>query len=358
MGSGTHRGVAVHNVQHGADADGGPSGRRAPALVDVAALAGVSHQTVSRVLNDNPHVAPATRARVRQAIDQLGYRRNMSARALSTGRSNVLGVIAPSSTLYGPSAIVAGLNRAARDAAMTFTIEQLTELDRTSLHDAVDRLLGQGIAGLLLVLPTDTAAEVVSSVVPRGTPVVTVDRPQDDDVSTVSVDQHAGAVLATRHLLDQGHDTVWHVAGPVDWNDSRAREAGWADTLKAAGVDEPPVVRGDWSPASGYQAGRMLARIPDCTAVFAANDHMALGIMRAMHEAGRAIPDDVGIVGFDGVPESEYFTPPLTTILQDFAAVGQASVELLVEQINRQTTPARTVLIPPALIERASSRRG
>lgn len=311
---------------------------------------------MSRVLNDNPHVAPATRAKVRQAIDELGYRRNMSARALSTGRSNLLGVIAPSSTLHGPSAIVAGLNRAARAAAMTSTVDQLSDLDRASLHAAVERLLDQGIAGLVLVLPTDAAAEVISSVVPHGTPVVTVDRPPDDEVSTVSVDQYAGAVLATRHLLEQGHATVWHVAGPVDWNDSRGREAGWADTLRAAGADEPPVIRGDWAPASGYQAGRMLAKIPDCTAVFAANDHMALGIVRAMHEAGRSIPGDLAIVGFDGLPESEYFTPPLTTVLQDFAAVGRASVELLVDQIEGVSTHPRAVLIPPTLIERASSR--
>lgn len=348
--------MAAHDTGDAGSAPGTPAVRRAPALVDVAARAGVSHQTVSRVLNDNPHVAPATRARVRRAIDELGYRRNMSARALSTGRSNVLGVIAPSSTLHGPPAIVAGLHRAARAAGMTFAVDQLTDLDRTSLHDAVDRLLGQGIAGLLLVLPIDAAAEVIASVVPEGTPVVTVDRPEDDQVSTVSVDQHAGAVLATRHLLEQGHETVWHVAGPADWNDSRAREAGWAATLRAAGADAPPVVRGDWSPASGYQAGRMLARIPDCTAVFAANDHMALGIMRAMHEAGRTIPDDVGLVGFDGLPESEYFTPPLTTVLQDFAAVGRAGVELLVEQIDGRATRPRAVLIPPTLIERASSR--
>ncbi|MHA3703274.1 LacI family DNA-binding transcriptional regulator [Jatrophihabitans sp. YIM 134969] len=333
-----------------------PSSRR-PALLDVAARAGVSHQTVSRVLNDSPHVAPATREKVRRAIDELGYRRNMSARALATGKSNVIGVVAPSSTLYGPAAIVAGLSHAARAAAMTFTVEDLTDHDTNSLHDAVDRLLGHGIAGLLMVLPLDAATEIVSSVVPEGIPVVTVDRPLSDDVATVSVDQYAGAVLATRHLLEQGHATVWHVAGPDDWNDSRAREAGWRDTLAAAGVEEPPVVRGDWSPASGYQAGRLLARVPECTAVFAANDHMALGFARALHEAGRSIPGDVGLVGFDGVPESEYFTPPLTTVVQDFGAVGRAGVELLVEQINGATS-RRSVLIAPVLVERASTRRG
>lgn len=332
-----------------------PAGRR-PALLDVAARAGVSHQTVSRVLNDSPHVAPATREKVQRAIEELGYRRNMSARALATGRSHVIGVIAPSSTLYGPSAIVAGLSRAAREVAMTSTVDQVSDLNRASLLDAVDRLLGLGIAGLLMVLPLDAAAEVVRAVVPEGVAVVTVDRPGKggDGLAAVSVDQRRGAMLATTHLLEQGHSTVWHLAGPDDWNDSRAREAGWRDTLTAAGIEPPPLTRGDWSPASGYEAGRILARIPDCTAVFCANDHMALGLARALHEAGRAIPGDVSLVGFDGVPESEYFSPPLTTVVQDFDAVGRAGVELLLEQI-RTGPSSRSVLIEPSLVVRASS---
>ncbi len=131
---------------------------------------------------------------------------------------------------------------------------------------------------------------MASQLVPPRTPIVTVDSQVDDQASSVTIDQYTGAVHATRHLLELGHSTVWHVAGPHDWNDSAAREKGWHDTLVEAGAEVPPVVRGDWSPASGYEAGRMLARIPDCTAVFAANDHMALGLARALHEGGRAIP--------------------------------------------------------------------
>lgn len=329
--------------------------RRAPALHDVAALAGVSHQTVSRVLNDHPHVSAATRAKVEKAIDELGYRRNMNARVLATGRSNIIGVISPSSILYGPSAMVDGLSRAAQDAAMTVTVDHLAELDPPSVHAAVDRLLGQGVAGLLLVLPLDSVVEVASKLVPPGTPMVTVDSQIDDLASSVTIDQYAGAVSATQHLLDLGHDTVWHIAGPLGWNDSRAREEGWHDTLVAAGREVPPVSRGDWSPASGYQLGRMLARIPDCTAVFTANDHMALGLARALNEAGRVIPRDVSIVGFDDVPESAYYFPPLTTIHQDFGAAGQAGMALLLEQLRAGDVAPRSVLVPATLVERQST---
>lgn len=327
---------------------------RPPALQDVAARAGVSAQTVSRVLNDHPHVSTSTRAKVKHAIGELGYRRNMSARVLATGRSNVIGVIAPSSMLYGPSAMVVGLSHAARAVSMSFSVDHLVELDEAAIGDSIDRLLSHGVAGLLAVLPQDSAVATATALLPVGTPLVIVDG-QPDKGASVGVDQYSGAVLATEHLLAAGHDTVWHVAGPVDGHDSRGREAGWRDTLLAAGAEVPPISRGDWSPASGYEAGRMLARIPDCDAIFAANDHMALGVARALREQGRSIPEDVRLVGFDDVPESAYYSPPLTTVHQDFAAVGRAGLELLIEQIENPDTDARSVLIPATLVTRTSS---
>ncbi|WP_200800009.1 LacI family DNA-binding transcriptional regulator [Jatrophihabitans endophyticus] len=328
---------------------------RPPALQDVATRAGVSAQTVSRVLNEHPHVSASTRAAVKQAISDLGYRRNMSARMLATGRSNVIGVIAPSSLLYGPSSMVDGLSRAARAASMSFSVDHLVEFDEAAVSESIDRLLSHGVAGLLAVLPLDSAVATAATLLPGGTPLVTVDGQPDGGAGSVGVDQYGGAVIATEHLLATGHDTVWHVAGPADWNDSRAREAGWRDTLLGRGLELPPVSRGDWSPASGYEAGRMLARIPDCTAIFAANDHMALGVARALQEHGRRVPEDVRLVGFDDVPESAFYAPPLTTIHQDFAAVGRAGLELLIEQIETPGAAARSVLIPATLVTRASS---
>jgi DNA-binding LacI/PurR family transcriptional regulator len=181
---------------------------------------------------------------------------------------------------------------------------------------------------------------------------VTVDGLPEWQCANVAVDQYAGGALATKHLLDSGHRTVWHVAGPEQWHGSRAREQGWRATLAEAGREAPPMPRAGWSAASGYQCGRMLARIPDCTAIFAANDHVALGIMRAMAEQGRRIPDDVSLIGFDDVPEAAYFHPALTTIRQEFTDVGRQALRLLLDQIGTGTPSTESVLVEPALVRR------
>jgi DNA-binding LacI/PurR family transcriptional regulator len=215
----------------------------------------------------------------------------------------------------------------------------------------VERLIEQGAAGLVFIAPVDAAAAAIQ-LVPAGVPIVTVDGQPDWHTANVSVDQHAGGLLATRHLLEHGHQTVWHVAGPQDWYDSRAREAGWRAALADAGAEAPPVLRTDWSAAAGYTAGQMLARIPDCGAVFAANDHTALGIMRAMAERGRSIPGDVSLVGFDDVPESAFLSPPLTTVRQEFAEVGRAALRLLADQLSSGERSVDVVLVDPVLVPR------
>ncbi len=336
--------------RRGGDASGGDLGRP-PAMSDVAALAGVSQQTVSRVLNNHPNVSATTRAVVQDAIATLGYRRNLSARALATGRSHVVGVIAQNTTLFGPSSTVEALSVAALEVGMALSLNHLRDYDRQSMSFVVDRLMSQGVAGIVLLLPVHLAEDAID-VVPEDIPVVTVDGPTDWRGSNVLVDQHAGAVLATEHLLAHGHPSVWHVAGPETWNDSRARERGWAQALSDRGIEPPPVIRADWSPASGYRAGKILARIPDCTAVFATNDHVALGIMRAMEEHGRRIPADVSLVGFDDVPEAAYFQPALTTVRQEFAEVGREALRLLLDQLVSGAPSAESVLVEPDLITR------
>jgi DNA-binding LacI/PurR family transcriptional regulator len=328
----------------------GAESSRGPAMADVAARAGVSHQTVSRVLNGHPNVAAATKHRVLTAIAELGYRRNLSARVLATGRSNVIGVVTQNTTLFGPSSMVEALDRAAVAAGLSLTVGYAGE-DTASFQRDVERLIEQGAAGLVFIAPVDAAAAAIQ-LVPAGVPIVTVDGQPDWHTANVSVDQYAGGLLATRHLLEHGHPTVWHVAGPQDWYDSRAREAGWRAALADAGAEAPPVLRTDWSAAAGYTAGQMLARIPDCGAVFAANDHTALGIMRAMAERGRSIPGDVSLIGFDDVPESGFFTPPLTTVRQEFAEVGRAALRLLVDQLTSGERSADFVLVDPVLVSR------
>ena len=326
---------------------------RDPAMTDVARLAGVSHQTVSRVLNGHPNVREQTRLRVRAAIAQLGYRPNKAARALVTGRSQLIGVIAQNSTLYGPASLLAAFELAAAEAGFSVSLRRVKELDRSSIASAVEHHRDSRVAGIVAIAPTASANEALAEV-PAGVPLVTIDGDPARSAPLVTVDQTAGAFLATRHLLEAGHSTVWHVSGPPDWFDSAGRVRGWTQALEAAGVEVPPLVAADWSAAAGYRAGQMLARMPEVTAVFAANDHLALGLLRAMHERGRRVPSDVSVVGFDDVPEAAYFIPPLTTIRPDFDAVARETLSLLLAQVGEGEVGDSQRTIAPALVPRAS----
>ncbi|WP_440899842.1 LacI family DNA-binding transcriptional regulator [Actinosynnema sp.] len=326
---------------------------RDPAMTDVAKLAGVSHQTVSRVLNGHPNVREQTRLRVRAAIAELGYRPNRAARALVTGRSQVIGVVAQNSTLYGPAWLLAAVEQAAAEAGFAVSVGLVKSLDRASISEAIERHRDQRVAGIVVIAPTDSASAALADV-PDGVPLVAVDGDPERASALVTVDQEAGALAAVRHLLDHGHQTVWHVSGPPDWYDSEGRVRGWRRALEEAGAEVPPVVAADWSAASGYRAGLMLARMPEVTAIFAANDHLALGILRAMSERGRRVPDDVSLVGFDDVPEAAFFIPPLTTVRPDFDAVARETLGLLLAQVagTELGEPRRT--IAPSLVVRDS----
>ena len=255
---------------------GGRLPRKAPVMADVAKLAGVSHQTVSRVINGSDHVRDDTIKRVLDAMQKLDYRPNPVARALATGKSKTLGVVSFNTTLYGPASTLFGLERAAHGAGYFVSIVSLLSLDRSSVLDAVERLRAQGVGGILVIAPQTVAAHAVSQL-PNDIPVVAVEAGPAEGVPVVTVDQFAGAELATRHLLDLGHRTVWHIAGPDDWLEAQQRIAGWRSTLEAAGAPVPPVLVGDWGSRSGYELGRRLAADPEVTAVFAGNDAMALG---------------------------------------------------------------------------------
>jgi DNA-binding LacI/PurR family transcriptional regulator len=326
---------------------------REPAMTDVAKLAGVSHQTVSRVLNGHPNVRTRTRIRVQAAIEELGYRPNRAARVLATGTSQVIGFVSRSSTLFGPASMVTALAEAALRQGFTVNVESVRTLDRKPVSEAISRLLDQRVAGLVVIMPVDSANDALDDL-PEDIPLVNVDGDPRRPTELVTVDQEAGARAATTHLLEAGHRTVWHVSGPGNWFDSQGRIAGWQQALTDAGADVPPVMPGDWSAASGYKAGQILARMNDVTAVFAANDHLALGILRALHEKGQRVPEDVSVVGFDDVPEAAYFIPPLTTIRPDFDAVAAASLDLLIAQIRAGRRLGDRRILPPTLIKRQS----
>ncbi|QNE21974.1 LacI family DNA-binding transcriptional regulator [Kribbella qitaiheensis] len=317
--------------------DAATSSRRHPSLTDVAALAGVSHMTVSRVINDSELVRPATRARVRAAIDSLGYRPNTAARALVTGRTGTLGVVTMDSTLYGPASTLYGIECAAREAGFAITVASVGRPERRAIAEAVETLQRQGVEGIVVIAPHVATAEALQFA-PQDIPLVAVGGAAPP-VPAVSVNQYDGARLATEHLLSLGHATVWHVAGPADWLEAAERERGWRETLEANGAQVPRLIRGDWSPRSGYEAGLALAKEPDLGAVFVANDQMALGLLRAFTEAGITVPADVHIVGFDDIPEAEFFNPPLTTVRQDFTEVGRRTFALLSAQMSGTGLP-------------------
>jgi DNA-binding LacI/PurR family transcriptional regulator len=323
-------------------------------MADVARLAGVSHQTVSRVLNEHPNVRHETRLRVRAAMAELGYRPNRLARALVTGRSRVIGVVAQGTTLYGPASLLSSFDAAATERGFTVDVATVRRLDRAAIAGAVDRHLDQRVAGLVVIAPVVSAGDALEGL-PRDVPLVVIDGDPRRRTPLVRVDQELGGFLATRHLLEAGHRTVWHVAGPSDWFDATARTEGWRRALAEAGAPLPDPLPADWTAASGYERGRELAGNPEVTAVFAANDHLALGILRALTENGRRVPHDCSLVGFDDVPEAAYFSPPLTTVRADLGAVADEGLALLLEQIEAgggEGSPRRT--ITPTLVERGS----
>ncbi len=257
-------------------------------------------------------------------------------------------------TLYGPASTLFAIEQAAHAADYFITIVSLPALDRVSVRNAIERLRVQGVDGILVISAQEGAVQALVDL-PAGIPVVAVEAGPAGAIPVVAVDQFGGAESATRLLLDLGHRTVHHLAGPRDFVEAQQRVEGWRSTLAAAGVEPPPFVHGDWSPRSGYELGRRLAEDPEVTAVFVANDQMALGFLRALHERGRAIPGSVCIVGFDDIPEAQYFTPPLTTVRQDFGAMGRSALRLMLDVMEETIDPAARLTVAPELVVRRST---
>jgi len=327
--------------------------RRLPRLQDVAQRAGVSHQTVSRVINNLPNVSKATRERVEAAIAELGYRRNTAARSLVTRRSHTIGVLASELSQYGPANTLLGVEQAARDAGYFVSIAALKEVSADSIADAARHFMDQGVDGIVAVVPhvgTLRALEVLNLDVP----VVVVGSSGAGKFSGAMVDQRMGARLAVTHLIEQGHKRIGHISGPQDWIDAAERAEGWREALAQAGLVDDLFVEGDWSAGSGYSIGQKLAVERNATAVFVGNDQMALGVLRAFGEAGVRVPEDVSVVGFDDQPEAGFFMPPLTTIRQDFEELGSRCVDLML-QLLEEGAGAGTTVVDPRMVVRAST---
>ncbi|MFJ7333094.1 LacI family DNA-binding transcriptional regulator [Streptomyces sp. NPDC101110] len=327
-----------------------------PVMADVARMAGVSKQTVSRVLNDHPAVRAQTREAVLAAMHTLGYRPSRSARSLASGRTRMLGVISFDAARYGPASILTAINRAALEAGYLVSSIALETADHDTVVEAVNRLSAEGADGVLAIAPQLWVGRTLAEATGLGTPLVVLENALDDETALVTGDSRTGARKATEYLLGLGHTTVWHIAGPTGWTSADHRLTGWQSTLRAAGAAVPDPLVGDWSADSGYDLGRRLARRPEVTAVFASNDQMALGLLHALHEGGRSVPGDISVVGYDDIPEAAHFLPPLTTVRTDFAEIGTRALRLLVDRIDGPgERPRADTLVPVDLVVRASS---
>jgi DNA-binding LacI/PurR family transcriptional regulator len=248
-----------------------------------------------------------------------------------------------------------GIEQAARPQ-YSVTIASLPALDRRSVLDAVDQFLGQAVEGIIVIAPQTSAVTVLSGLT-ADVPLVAVGCGILSSLPSVAIDNVAGALAATQHLLALGHRTVHHVGGPAFSLDTLERVDGWSQALWSAGAPLCEPLRGDWSARSGYELGHQLARLPGVTAAFCANDQMALGLIRALSELDIRVPDDVSVVGFDDIPESEFFLPPLTTVRQDFGELGRRALRLIVDRINGDQAPGLADPVAPELVVRASTTR-
>ncbi|WCE01292.1 LacI family DNA-binding transcriptional regulator [Streptomyces sp. HUAS 31] len=326
-----------------------------PVMDDVARLAGVSKQTVSRVLNDHPSVRAETRETVLSAMRTLGYRPSRSARSLASGRTRMVGVISFDAARYGPASILTAINTAAQEAGYLLSSIALDTAEPDTVVEAVNRLSAEGADGVIAIAPQLWVGKALADT-HLDTPLIVLENGLDAGTQQVTGDSRAGARKAVEYLLGLGHRTVWHIAGPTGWTSADHRLGSWQACLEAAGAAVPTPLIGDWSADSGYELGRQLARRADVTAVFASNDQMALGLLHALHEAGRSVPGDITVVGYDDIPEAAHFLPPLTTVRTDFAEIGTRSLRLLLDRLDGTEEPSRTrSLVPVDLVIRASS---
>jgi DNA-binding LacI/PurR family transcriptional regulator len=331
-------------------------GHRAASIRDVAAAAGVSHQTVSRVLNDSPKVSPETRTRVLDAISRLGFRPNRAARALGLGRARGVTVVTANTTLYGYASTLQGIEEAARVEGLSVGVRVVETASPADVRQTVDYVSDPSAGGVVVIAFDPMGAAVLAALPPAVPAVAAIESGASAGAArvTLALDERAAAAEATAHLLALGHRTVHHVAIPSERDMHAARMAGWRDALLAAAAPIPDVLTCGWDVRSAYEAGRRLAADRGVTAVLCGNDDLAMGVRRALYDAGRDVPGEVSIVGFDDVPGSAYWTPSLTTVRMDFAGLGRACFSLVLAQLDGRDEPVIS-LTPPRLIVRESS---
>jgi LacI family transcriptional regulator len=331
---------------------------------DVAAAAGVSRQTVSRVLNKKPDVAKETRQRVLEVIDRLDYRPSSIARSLTQGRSYTLGVVSYGLQYFGPSHTLVGIEHQANEMGYTLHLS-LVQQPATSGVQILHDMLSYHVDGIIWAVSEigNNRDWTEHEICHLDVPVVFLDTRPCPGLSVVNIDNRRGGYLATKHLLDQGYQRIGLITGPLDWWSAQQRKSGWQDALEEAGavVEDRLIVEGTWSAASGERGlRRLLEQHPDVDAVFACNDQMALGALKMTREMSLQVPEDLAIVGYDDVPEAPFFSPPLSTVRQDLHELGRCAVQELgrLVEVKQQELPdvqSKTIVLQPELIVRESS---
>ncbi len=322
-------------------------------IYDVARVAGVSYQTVSRVINNNPNVALKTRNRVLKAIEELDYHPNKSAQVLNTQRSHLIEVIALD--IFSGAPMIDTISSVAKQHGYKVILSAIKQDDlETTLDDAI----GRTVDGFLFIVTATSVTSAQIATLCQHVPFVRMIDAHESTAPSVIYDQRYGAQIATQHLIDLGHRQIAHLVGPSGNADAIARCQGWQLTLEKAGLELGPMAGGNFTVPAGYQATcDILATGQPFTAIFAANDEMALGGMYALREKGLRVPDDISIVGFDDTNFSAYIDPPLTTLRQDWRAMARLSTEYLVERIEKPDTLIYQRILMPEFVVRASTRR-
>ncbi|HSL44178.1 MAG TPA: LacI family DNA-binding transcriptional regulator [Anaerolineales bacterium] len=338
-----------------------------PTIKEVASVAGVSTQTVSRVINERPDVSIETRRRVQEVISELGYRPSALARSLIRQRSHTLGVVIAGLRYIGPSRILSGIASAAEEAGYSLLLKELPQFEENHIEPIFQELFSRHVDGIIWAVPEvgHNRAWIDESDLDTEIPLVYLTMEPREDISVVAIDNYLGGRLAMSHLLEQGYRNIGHISGPMDWWEARQRKSAWQDALQEAGIDirDEYWVEGNWSSASGAESVDMLLEhYPDLDSIFVANDQMALGAIQILSQKGLRIPEDMGIVGFDNMAESAYFSPALTTIQQDQHEIAKLAVKEITKIIEAgwqesEHIPFQTIIMPPTLVVRQSSLR-
>jgi DNA-binding LacI/PurR family transcriptional regulator len=328
---------------------------RKPNIYDVAKIAGVSHQTVSRVINNADYIKDDTRSKVQSAMQELGYVPNAAARALVTSKSKIVGILVSDIVYHGPAGMMHAMEKEARRGGFFAISASVDPLDNDSIAQGIEHLRRLGIEGLVVITPQSDSVQAVERLV-KDIPVVFIDSPNNSKELSAELDNYEGAKRATEHLISLGHKNIVHVAGPSGWFDSAPRVSGFEDAMKTAKL-QPKVIPGDWTVPTGYEIGKNLELDKSkVTAIFAANDQLALGLMRALRQRGYSVPDRVSVIGFDDVPEAAYYEPPLTTMRPDFAELGRVAMEMMLGSINREATMRADTLVPELIVRESTAK--